>query len=838
VILPALPRVRLPYRPVLYAPLALLHVAVAARVIGDLTAIGPVRTLGGVLSELALLLFAGCAIAVARSRAGHDRKAPAVNPLEVRIQKGPQPLTPPRPRASWHLRANAIVLAWLGLTVAVALAGEALPAPRWLLIHVFLLGAVSTAILIWSEHFTVALLRARTPGRRGSLTRLALLNVATVAILYGVAVGPWQLAAAGATMAVGVVLWHAHTLISLVRHALPGRFGHVIGWYVCAAGALAAGGVLGGLLAAQVGNGETHERLHAAHAQVNLLGWIGLTVLGTLFTLWPTVLRTRMSERTRRASRAGLPLVAAGLAVAVAGLVAGWRWIALAGLVAYAAGTLTALVPLAEAARRRRPHTGAAWMLGASVVWFEVALVADLVIVATRPAGEVAAALAPLLPLVLVGFIAQVLLGSLLHLLPAVLGGGPARFKENAALLERGWTARLAALNLGVPLLALPVPTPLGLLGWALVLAAGAAFIMLAVIALTRARTAEGANTRAAEAAKDRILAALPLSFDAGLSQITTAFWAGAAVILMNYLLPRDLKLICAKEMVTGLTAVPPLWFQISELDWSDNVGASLRYFANTGGHMPKPLLQRLRDIFPNAKPYLMYGLTEAFRSTYLDPKEVDRRPGSIGKAIPNAEIMVVNADGKPCAPGEEGELVHRGALVSLGYWNDAERTAQRFRPVPGRAKEIPVQEMAVWSGDIVKTDEEGFIYYVGRRDDMIKTSGYRVSSTEIEEIIFGTGLVEEAVAIGVPHPTLGQGIVVVAKPRSGSLDREGLLAACRRDLPLYMVPALFVELLQLPRNPNGKIDRPALTRELSGSFQPASKPEALPGKGSTCTPR
>ncbi len=502
VILPALLRVRLPYRPVLYAPLALLHVAVAARVIGDLTAIGPVRTLGGVLSELALLLFAGCAIAVARSRAGHDRKAPAVNPLEVRIQKGPQPLTPPRPRASWHLRANAIVLAWLGLTVAVALAGEALPAPRWLLIHVFLLGAVSTAILIWSEHFTVALLRARTPGRRGSLTRLALLNVATVAILYGVAVGPWQLAAAGATMAVGVVLWHAHTLISLVRHALPGRFGHVIGWYVCAAGALAAGGVLGGLLAAQVGHGETHERLQAAHAQVNLLGWIGLTVLGTLFTLWPTVLRTRMSERTRRASRAGLPLVAAGLAVAVAGLVAGWRWVALAGLVAYAAGTLTALVPLAEAARRRRPHTGAAWMLGASVVWFEVALVADLVIVATRPAGEVAAALAPLLPLVLVGFIAQVLLGSLLHLLPAVLGGGPARFKENAALLERGWTARLAALNLGVPLLALPVPTPLGLLGWALVLAAGAAFIMLAVIALTRARAAEGANTRAAEAAK------------------------------------------------------------------------------------------------------------------------------------------------------------------------------------------------------------------------------------------------------------------------------------------------------------------------------------------------
>ncbi|MFC7110501.1 hypothetical protein ACFQQB_65035 [Nonomuraea rubra] len=251
-----------------------------------------------------------------------------------------QPLGAPprRPRASWHLRANAIVVAWLGLTVAVALAGELLPAPRWLLIHVFLLGAVSTAILIWSEHFTVALLRVRTPSGRGSLLRLAVLNVATVAVLAGVARGPWQVAAAGAALMVGVVLWHAAVLVRLVRQALPGRFGHVIGWYVSAAAALAAGGVLGGLLAAQAGHGVVHERLHAAHAEVNLLGWVGLTVLGTLFTLWPTVLRTRMPDGTRRASRVGLRLAAPGLAVAVAGLLAGWRWVALAGLVTYAAG--------------------------------------------------------------------------------------------------------------------------------------------------------------------------------------------------------------------------------------------------------------------------------------------------------------------------------------------------------------------------------------------------------------------------------------------------------------------------------------------------------------------
>ena len=320
---------------------------------------------------------------------------------------------------------------------------------------------------------------------------------------------------------------------------------------------------------------------------------------------------------------------------------------------------------------------------------------------------------------------------------------------------------------------------------------------------------------------QDKILSALPLSFDAGLSQVTTALNVGATLVLLNYLLPRDLKALCAKEGITGLTAVPPLWFQVGELDWSDGAGASLRYFANTGGHMPFPLLQRLREIFPNAKPYLMYGLTEAFRSTYLDPSEVDRRPSSIGKAIPNAEIMVVGADGKVCAPGEEGELVHRGALVSLGYWNDVQRTAERFRPAPGRPGGIPCPEIAVWSGDIVKADEEGFLYYVGRRDDMIKTSGYRVSATEIEEILYATGLIEEGVAIGLPHPTLGQGIAVVAKPKGGGpLAVADLLAASRRDLPIYMVPALFIERAHLPRNPNGKIDRAALAGEFRDLFQ------------------
>jgi acyl-CoA synthetase (AMP-forming)/AMP-acid ligase II len=241
-----------------------------------------------------------------------------------------------------------------------------------------------------------------------------------------------------------------------------------------------------------------------------------------------------------------------------------------------------------------------------------------------------------------------------------------------------------------------------------------------------------------------------------------------------------------------------------------------MRYFANTGGRMPKATLKKLRAIFPGAAPFLMYGLTEAFRSTYLDPAEVDRRPDSIGKAIPNAEILVVRPDGTRCAPGEEGELVHRGALVALGYWNDPERTAERFKPVPGREDGITTTELAVWSGDLVKADEEGFLYFVGRNDEMIKTSGYRVSPTEIEEVVYGTGLVRDAVALGVEDPRLGQRIVLVVSAAAGELEPDQLLAALRQQLPLYMVPSDVIVRSELPRSPNNKFDRNLLRQELA----------------------
>jgi acyl-CoA ligase (AMP-forming) (exosortase A-associated) len=314
----------------------------------------------------------------------------------------------------------------------------------------------------------------------------------------------------------------------------------------------------------------------------------------------------------------------------------------------------------------------------------------------------------------------------------------------------------------------------------------------------------------------DVILSALPLSFDAGFSQLTTAFNVGAHVVLMNYLMAGDVVRLCERHGVTGLTCVPPLWIQIAQQTWPKEAGGRLRYFANTGGRMPKTTLDQLRALFPKARPFLMYGLTEAFRSTYLDPSEVDRRPDSIGKAIPNAEILVVGPDGTLCDPGEEGELVHRGPLVALGYWDDPERTAERFRPAPGHDAPWRAPEMAVWSGDTVVRDEEGFLYFVGRADEMIKTSGYRVSPTEVEEAAYATGLVRDAVALGMDDPGLGQKVALVVTAVDGELAAEDVIGALRRDLPLYMVPAIVEVRDEIPRSPNGKFDRTLLREELS----------------------
>jgi acyl-CoA ligase (AMP-forming) (exosortase A-associated) len=322
----------------------------------------------------------------------------------------------------------------------------------------------------------------------------------------------------------------------------------------------------------------------------------------------------------------------------------------------------------------------------------------------------------------------------------------------------------------------------------------------------------------------DRLLAVLPFSFDYGFSQLTTAFSVGASVVLMDYLLPRDVIDAVARKGVTGLAAVPPLWNQLAALNWPDAAVQNLRYLTNSGGVMRPEVTRRLRDKLPNTDIFLMYGLTEAFRSTYLRPELVTERPDSIGQAIPNADVQVVRPDGSACDPGEPGELVHRGALVAMGYWNDPAETARRFRPAPGQPTGLPQPESAVWSGDTVYRDIDGFLYFVGRDDEMIKTSGYRVSPSEIETVAFDINGVEQAVAIGVDHPELGQVIVLIVEAAEGQLDEAALMMHCRHVLPSFMVPARIVAASDLPRGENGKIDRQLVARQYGQAYDVMSQ--------------
>ena len=308
----------------------------------------------------------------------------------------------------------------------------------------------------------------------------------------------------------------------------------------------------------------------------------------------------------------------------------------------------------------------------------------------------------------------------------------------------------------------------------------------------------------------DVTLAVLPLSFDYGQNQLLSTWYAGGSVVPLDYLTPRDVIKACARRGVTTLAAVPPLWVQLVEQEWPPDAVAPLRRLTNSGGALTVDLVRKLRSIFQLAKLFPMYGLTEAFRSTYLDPALVDSHPTSMGKPIPLAEILVVGDDGEIAAPGEEGELVHCGPLVAKGYWRDAVRTAERFRPAPPSSR---YGGTAVWSGDRVRRDEEGLLYFVGRRDAMIKSAGNRISPQEIEEAALATGLVSEAIALGVPDERLGQAIHLIVR---GNGDEEALRAALRRDLPNFMQPREVRWVERMPLNANGKVDRAALQAELA----------------------
>lgn len=313
---------------------------------------------------------------------------------------------------------------------------------------------------------------------------------------------------------------------------------------------------------------------------------------------------------------------------------------------------------------------------------------------------------------------------------------------------------------------------------------------------------------------KDRILGLLPLSFDYGLNQFITMIALGGTYRFLSFQFPNEIVNALAKYEITGLAGVPPIWALLVRSSLARTPLPHLRYITNSGGALPTQIIDLLKKALPTTQIFLMYGLTEAFRSTFLPPSELERRPTSMGKAIPNTEILVVSGTSQVCRPNEVGELVHRGPTVSMGYWKRPDATAESFRPHPLRTPDD--MERVVYSGDLVQFDEEGFLYFVGRRDAMIKCSGYRISPSEIEEVAFKSGLIKEVAAIGIPDPSAGQVVKLFVIPlnKSGQASEElatDIINFCTKHLPNYMLPREVETVSSIPKTTSGKIDYPAL---------------------------
>lgn len=383
-------------------------------------------------------------------------------------------------RAHWHRRTGLLPLAYLAGVVVVGCVHPMLPQWRWLVIHLLLLGAVSNAILIWSAHFTVAVLRAPAPaGRRGEVLRLAVLNAGVLGVLTGGAVDlPW-LGVAGAALVFAAICAHLWWLRAQVRAALPARFAVTAHYYVAAGIALLTGVPAGAWMLV---DDAARSRLLLFHAHVNLLGWVTFTVLGTVLTLWPTILRTRIPDGAVTAARTALPTVAAGLALLAVGMLAWWPVLAVGGLAVFAVGALIVIRPAVLVGRGKPPASFAAWSLAAAGGWLLVALAVDAVNLATAGSPDAAADgfSGVLLPL-LVGFVAQTLVGALSYLLPMALGGGPAKVRAATAALDRHWPQRVVMANAALAVFALPTSAYVRITTSLLVLAALVQFLVPAV---------------------------------------------------------------------------------------------------------------------------------------------------------------------------------------------------------------------------------------------------------------------------------------------------------------------------------------------------------------------
>ena len=340
----------------------------------------------------------------------------------------------------------------------------------------------------------------------------------------------------------------------------------------------------------------------------------------------------------------------------------------------------------------------------------------------------------------------------------------------------------------------------------------------------------------------DRLLAALPFHGDYGLNALLAALSAGATFVLDTPGTtargiepgalpdPGALAHLLESGEITGLAALPATWNALAGQELA-RAADCLRYAACAGGGLDAGALLTLRARLPRTRIHLLYDIGEACRSTSLMPAQLDERPGSIGRAVPYSDWLVVRPDGRECAPGETGELVRRDALVPLGYWNDPSASSEQFRVLPPaglvqfdprREAQYKAQpELGYWPGVSARRDLDGYLYLADGRHDSITSGGYRISGREVEKIVVGTGLVAEAAAVGVAHPVLGQVIAVLATPRPGArLDSTILFGACRARLPLHMLPAMVdVRRAPLPRARDGQIDRALLAGELAPLF-------------------
>ncbi len=330
-------------------------------------------------------------------------------------------------------------------------------------------------------------------------------------------------------------------------------------------------------------------------------------------------------------------------------------------------------------------------------------------------------------------------------------------------------------------------------------------------VALTRSNLHYGAvsvSTYLEISAQDRILGMMPLSFDYGLNQLTTAMHTGACLVLHDYRFPKSVIDMIREHRITGLPAVPHVWDQLMAIQWPEV--PHLRYATSTGGSLQEPTIKSISTRLPHTRLYSMYGFTEAFRATYLPPSELKARPKSIGKAVPHAKVMVVDSEGREQPPYKIGELIQSGPLVSAGYWRDLEGTQQKFRTRPAYADDKIVY---AWSGDLCHTDEEGYLYFVSRRDDQVKLNGHRTSPSEIERTLVQCEWIQEACILCVPHSRFGH-VAIAFVVTNNKVDANDLTNWCRRELPSYLVPDKWYFVANLPTSPNNKIDRHTLLQQ------------------------